>query len=173
MLRNEETKEWEIWDNTTNVMGNEMIKWTNIKSEDEKDNLSVWFESEGHNDGEIEKALYKPKAIGELTEISEEFNPELPGYAIEYKTKDNKTVKYEEIIGVTEEIHYFGVKVDGEPAEEVQIGESSGMRYYNENRNENTLLWTDGYTLFSLSGELDLETMVTMAESLEFVKNIE
>jgi hypothetical protein len=150
-----------------------MIKWTNKKSEHEKDNLSVWFESENHNEVEIEKALYKPKAIDELTEISEEFDPELPSYVIEYKTKDNKTVKYEEIIGVTEEIHYFGVKVEGEPAEEVQIGENSGMRYYNESRNENTLLWTDGYTLFSLSGELDFETMVKMAESLEFVKNIE
>ena len=173
LLRNEATQKWEIWDSTTNVMGNVIINWTNIKSEDEKDNLSVWFESENHSDVEIEKALYKPKAIDELTEVSEDFDPEVPIYVIEYKTKDNKTARYEEIIGVTEEGHYFGVKVDGELAEEVQIGESSGMRYYNENRNENTLLWTDGYTLFSLSGELDFETMVKMAESLEFVKNIE
>ncbi len=155
------------------AMGNVIINWTTVKSEEGKDNLSVWFEAENTEGTVFEKALYKPQVPEGMTEISEDYYPEALLYNVEYRTSDDKIIKYIEAIGVTDEGKYFGVKVEGMLVEEVMVGECSGTHYYDGDTNENTLLWTDGSTLFALSGEMDYETMVKMAENLELVNKVD
>lgn len=143
--------------------GSAVVRWTSIRTDEQKNIWSIWFdiddiEQKGYN------GIIKPVTPGDLTIISENFDSESSTYEIIYNTADGEEVTFIEAFGVVDEGSYFGAKVTGQMEEDVTIGEYSGKHFYTLESSENILVWTDGYSLFMISGEYDYQSMIDMAE---------
>lgn len=143
--------------------GSAVVRWTSIRNDEQKNIWSIWFdidgiEQKGHG------GIIKPVTPEDLTIISENFDSESSTYEIIYNTADGKEVTFIEAFGVLDEGSYFSAKVTGQMEEDVTIGDYSGKHFYTLGSSENILVWTDGYSLFMISGEYDYQSMIDMAE---------
>ncbi len=146
------------------AVGNAIVNWTVSKGDLSSENWSVWFETDNPEEWDFERVVYQPQAPAELTVKSENLTKEdIPTYEVSYQTEDGNEVVYREILGITD--GYFGIKVTQNNVEEVKIGENSGQHFYDDS-GYNVLMWTDGYSLFTIEGLYDYSNMIMMAKSL-------
>ena len=147
------------------AVGNAIVNWTLSKSDTARENWSVWFETDDPEEWDFERVVYQPKAPAGLIVKSEYMTKDdIPTYEISYQTEDGNEVIYREVLGITD--GYFGIKVTQNNVEEVKIGENSGQHFYDDS-GYNVLMWTDGYSLFTIEGLYDYSDMIMLAKSLE------
>ena len=150
------------------ALGNAAVSWVTQRSGGSGNVWNIWFESIGEGET-YDTALYKPVTPPDLTVVSENYDAETASYEVVYNTEDGKEVAYIEVIGVNDDGKYFGASATGQNVEDVTIGYWSGKHFYNDSGNQNTLIWTDGYSLFMVDGEYDYDSMLKMCENLDVV----
>lgn len=150
------------------ALGTAVVKWTVFKPEN-SEYWNVWFETDDPEEWDFKKVVYQPEAASDITVTSENLSEEEPAiYEIVYTTSDGSELRYYEILGITE--GYFGAKVTPQKVKNIKIGDFSGQHFYESNSDMNIILWTDGYSLFSLEGEYDYKAMKKMAENMKVIK---
>jgi len=145
-----------------------IIHWNVSKATETSENWSLWFETENPDEWDFEKVVYQP-VIPEGFKIADEklsTDDDITVFEVTYVSNENSEIYYREIPGITE--NYFGIKIDdANQNENIKIGEYSGEHFSNDDGSYNVILWTDGYSLFSIEGDCDYETLLKMAENLE------
>lgn len=149
------------------ALGSAAVNWFTQRN-DGSNKWSIWFESEGDCETR-DSTIYRPTKPADLTVVRERYDSEASSYEVIYSTEDGKEVTYIEVMGVNDEGKYFGASATGQHVEDVTIGDCSGKHFFDDSGNYNTMIWTDGYSLFMIDGEYDYDAMLKMCETLEIV----